>query len=109
MRGPASASRTRASSPATLATSGAPNEPSITLIAGAPFGGCQLINGCLVYGYSGHPANVRSCTPGVNIRTIVCAQGYYVGRTNSAEVVLTGAAPFIGCIAHPALPQPAMH
>lgn len=41
---------------------------SITLTGPIPFSGCQDIDECAIYGYSGREATAASCSNGVNQR-----------------------------------------
>ncbi len=74
-----------------------PTTASITLAGSTAFHGCQQINMCTLYGYSGHPDHALACTTGPNVRTITCASGYVASPPDGKSITLTGAAPFKGC------------
>jgi hypothetical protein len=74
-----------------------PFSPSVTLIGATPFAGCNPINMCAVYGYSGATAHTLSCTSGIGSRTITCAAGYYATPPATPSITLSGSTAFTGC------------
>lgn len=71
---------------------------SISVFADQPFLGCAVIPMCRLYGFSGKPANVQSCTDGFpNKRIITCRPGFAADPPVADAVGLFGDAPFNGC------------
>ena len=78
-----------------------PSHSSIDLHGSDPFQGCVQIDMCMLYGYSGHQQWALSCTSGLGVRTIVCAQGYVAIQGMQPSTTLTGPVAFAGCTGAP--------
>ena len=89
--------RTITCQPGYYIAGGAQSVVSADYIGNAAFPGCLLADFCSLYGFSGKPQNAK-CVPGINQRTITCNDGYYAVSPNNPIVVLTGNAPFQGCV-----------
>eukprot|EP01127_Copromyxa_protea_P018725 TRINITY_DN5959_c0_g1_i1.p1 TRINITY_DN5959_c0_g1~~TRINITY_DN5959_c0_g1_i1.p1 ORF type:complete len:1030 (-),score=219.04 TRINITY_DN5959_c0_g1_i1:11-3100(-) len=63
--------------------SGTSNLFSVVLEADAAFTGCEALDECALYGYSGKTSNVLRCVDGDNSRTITCALYGYSGKTSN--------------------------
>jgi len=95
---PSTNTRTITCQPGYHAVGTTPADNTVVVLKGAaPFLGCELIDTCTQYGYSGNRADTVSCVSGRNQRTITCDLGFFAVAPNTRFITLTGNQTFLGC------------